>query len=343
MILNERKKLILETIIRDYVETAEPVGSRSIVRKHRLGVSPATVRNEMADLEELGFLEQPHTSAGRIPSQLGFRYYVDFMMEKEELSEAEKAGLRQAISKKISDINEVIRRTGVTLSQFTRYASFVISPSIKANEIKSVQLVPLQKGSALVLLVTSAGVTLHKIIEIPDSIQPVELEKISLLFTCTLKGTRLGDLSRSNLEFLRNELLAEREAIDRVLEALEELLGDSEEERVLVSGAMNMLYEPEFRDLEKLKVVLGILQEDTLIKKLLNESGLQEVRIKIGKENGLEEIQELSLVFTGYEVNGEEIGKIGLIGPVRMQYWRAAGLVDSFREIVEDVISKLMA
>ncbi|NSW83278.1 MAG: heat-inducible transcription repressor HrcA [Syntrophothermus sp.] len=342
MVLDERKKLILEAIIKDYVETAEPVGSRSIVRKHQLGVSPATVRNEMADLEEMGFLEQPHTSAGRIPSQLGFRYYVDCMMEKEELAENEKELLHRVLSDRINDIFEVIRRTGVTLSQFTRYASFVISGPIKVAEIKSVQLVPMQKGTALVVLVTSSGVILHKLIDTPESIQAHDLEKISAFFTRGLAGVKLGELSRTSLKSLRDELLSQRKAIDRVLEAIDELLQASDEEKVLISGAINMLNEPEFRNPDKLKTVLGILEENSLFKKVLNDPGPQEVRIKIGRENEVEEIQELSLVFTSYEINGQEMGKIGLIGPVRMQYWRAAGLVESFRDVVEDVIRKLM-
>lgn len=342
MHLDERKKLILEAVIRDYVETAEPVGSRSIVRKHQLRVSPATVRNEMADLEEMGFLEQPHTSAGRIPSQLGFRYYVDCMMEKEELSSQEKELLRKVISEKINDINEVIRRTGTTLSQLTRYASFIVSAPIKVNEIKCLQLLPVGKETALVVVLTSAGIILHKMIEIPESIQPADLERISALFTHNLRGVKLGDLGRTLLESLRDELLDRRQAIDTALEALEELLGDLGEERVVLSGTLNMFNEPEFRDLEKLRTILGILQEESFFRRALNESGLQEVKIKIGKENRIDEIKELSLVFTSYEVDGEEMGKIGVIGPVRMEYWKAAGLVESFREVVQDVVRKLM-
>ncbi len=343
MILDERKKLILEAIIKDYVETAEPVGSRSIVRKHQLGVSPATVRNEMADLEDMGFLEQPHTSSGRIPSQLGFRYYVDCMMEKEELAESEKELLHKILSERIDDIFEVIRRTGVTLSQFTRYASFIIGAPIKVAEIKSVQLVPIHKGAVLVVLVTSTGVVLHKMIDVPESVKTSDLERISAFFTRNLAGLRLSELSKTGLQSLRDELLRQRKAIDKVLEALDDLLQASDEEKVFISGTINMLNEPEFRNPDKLKTVLGILEEDALFKKVLDSSGVNEVRIKIGRENELEEIQELSLVFASYEIKGQEMGKIGLIGPVRMQYWRAAGLVESFREVVQDVLRKLMA
>jgi len=342
MYLDERKRMILEAVIRDYVETAEPVGSRTIVRKHQLGVSPATVRNEMADLEEMGFLEQPHTSAGRIPSERGFRYYVDCMMEKEQLTPMEIDALQRVISEKINDINEVIRRTSLTLSQLTRYASFIVCAPMNINEIKSVQLVPMRVGKAMVVVVTSAGVILHKRIDIPDSIQPVDLEGISSLFTRNLAGTRFSNLNRTALESMRAELLGKRQLIDNALQALEDLLGHSEEEKVMLSGTLNMFNEPEFKNLEKLRTILGILQEESFFRKALDDCTGSEVKIKIGKENQVEEIKELSLVFTSYEINGEEMGKIGLLGPVRMEYWKAAGSVESVREIVVDVIRQLI-
>lgn len=342
MDIDKRKELILEAIIRDYVETAEPVGSRSIVRKHRLKVSPATVRNEMSDLEEMGLLEQPHTSAGRIPSERGFRYYVDCLMVKEELNQLEKELLYRMIADKISDVNEVIQRVSSTLSRFTRYASFIVAAPITLDEIKSVQLMEIEPGKALLIAVTASGIILHQWIDIPGSITGIDLDNISTLFTETFQETRPDYLTRTFLASLRDELWEQRQLVEVVLDSLNELLRKSEEERVILSGALNILSEPEFRDLEKLKTVLGILQEEAFLKQALNDTPVQEITIKIGKENKLEEIKELSLIFTGYKIDGQEMGKMGVIGPVRMEYWKAASWVESLRDVAEDLISKLL-
>ncbi|MCR4400148.1 MAG: heat-inducible transcriptional repressor HrcA [Syntrophomonadaceae bacterium] len=342
MDLDERKRIILEAVIRDYVETAEPVGSRAIVRKHGLGVSAATVRNEMADLEAMGFLEQPHTSAGRIPSEQGFRYYVDCMMAKEEPGPEDLRFLRREITERISDISEVIQKTSASLSQLTGYACFAVSAVLSADEIKSVQLIPVQAGKAVVVVVTSAGEVLHTRIDIPDSIGAGDLQELSQLFTRALKGTRVQTITRTMLETLRDELLGRREVIERALQSLGDLLDSSGEERVTLTGTLNMFNEPEFKNLSKLRSLLALLQENDILKRVVGDAAVREVRIKIGRENQVEEIKELSVVFTDYEVEGEKGGKLGLIGPVRMEYWKAAGSLDSVREIVEETIRRLI-
>lgn len=337
MTLDDRKKRILESIIRDYVETAEPVGSRAMVRKHALRISAATVRNEMADLEEMGYLEQPHTSAGRIPSEKGFRYYVDCMMEKELPGDEEVEMLQQAISGNQDDWNNLVQNIARFIAQVTNYAAFVIVPSVKISQFQYMQIVPLQDNQALMVLVTDVGIIMHRKISIPVSVTKEDLQCISEAFTGVFKGKNLVDMSRSDLQSIRDKMVRRRKVMDMVLEALHVLIEGSSEEKVVISGALNILNEPEFKDTEKIKKILSILAQDGTLKEVIPEQIRDDVDIRIGQENNIQDIKEMSLVYAGYRMSGD-MGKIGLIGPVRMEYWKAVGTVESVKDIIEKII-----
>jgi heat-inducible transcriptional repressor len=342
MTLDERKRLILESVIKDYVATAEPVGSRAVVRKHTLNISAATVRNEMADLEDMGYLEQPHTSAGRIPSEKGFRYYVDCMMENENPTEEQIEILHRIVEDSIQEWNDVIQGIGHFLSQVTNYASFIIVPSVKFSQFQSLQLVPIQEGQALVLLVTDIGIIMHRKIAIPKSIKTRDLQAIGDLFNKVFRGKQLSELQRGDLQMLRDELRSRRQVIDKSLEALDNLLDSPNDEKIVVNGTLNMLKEPEFKDLEKLRRILTLFEDVGPLKEVLPGNIKEGVDIRIGQENEDEDIKEMSLVYSGYRTGGE-MGKIGLIGPVRMEYWKAAGTVESVRRIINDLMNRSMS
>ncbi|SHG85328.1 heat-inducible transcription repressor HrcA [Thermosyntropha lipolytica DSM 11003] len=337
MSLDERKKIILESIIKDYVETAEPVGSRAVVKKHGLNISAATVRNEMADLEEMGYLEQPYTSAGRIPSQLGYRYYVDCMMQKETLSEEEIELLQKIIRDNIHEWNEIIEKVSSFLAQATSYASFVIFPSLTLSKFKYLQILPIEDHKALVIAVTDSGLIMHRKIEVPPNIAEGDLETIAKAFNKALGGKRLNEITRTDLMLIRDSLKRRKKIIDRVLEAVEYMLAGSKEERIAISGTLNILNEPEFKDLEKLKKILAILEEDVLLRNLIPEDIKKEVEIRIGTENNIEGIKEISIVVSGYHTLGQK-GKIGVIGPIRMEYWKAAGTVETVGKVLEQIL-----
>ncbi len=338
MTLDERKQRILESIIKDYVSTAEPVGSRAVVKKHALKVSAATVRNEMADLEDMGYLEQPHTSAGRIPSEKGFRYYVDCMMENENPSEEEIAVLYKVLEANIQEWNDVVQGVGHFLSQVTNYASFIIVPSVKLSQFQYLQLIPMQEGQALVLVVTDIGIIMHRKIAIPRSIKPSDLQIIGDLFNRTFRGKKLNEIQRGDLKILREELKSRRQVIDKALEAIDNLLDNPHDEKLVINGALNIINEPEFKDLDKLKRILTLFEEDGPLKGVLPDDIGEGVDIRIGRENQVEDIKEMSIVFAGYKTAGE-IGKIGLIGPVRMEYWKAAGTVESVRKVINELLN----
>ncbi|MBO8159157.1 heat-inducible transcriptional repressor HrcA [Thermosyntropha sp.] len=339
MTLDARKKLILESIIKDYVETAEPVGSRTVVKKHALNISPATVRNEMADLEEMGYLEQPYTSAGRIPSQMGYRYYVDCMMEKEALSDKEIEILQKILQDNIHEWNEVIEKVSYFLAQVTSYASFVIFPSVSLSHFKYLQILPIEENKALVIAVTDSGLIMHRKIDVPESVTPGDLETIGKAMNKVFSGRRLNDISRSDLRMIRDSLRRRKKFIDKVLDAVEYILTTSEEERLVISGTLNILNEPEFKDLEKLKKILALLDEGVLFKSIVPEDVTDEVEIRIGTENKIEGVKEISLVVSGYNTLGQR-GKIGVIGPIRMEYWKAAGTVETVGKILEEILKE---
>jgi len=339
--LDERKKKILEAVVREYVKTAEPVGSRSIARQSDLGVSAATVRNEMSDLEEMGYLEQPHTSAGRIPSEKGFRYFVDCMMEPEELTRGDQDFLRHVLGQKVNDLEDLVQQTSSVLSTFSHYTSLVVSPLPQSSEgFRKLELIPLEPGRALLVLITDKGAIMHRKLDIAEGLNISDLERVAELFNQQLVGTRIKNMRKTVLQSLRQELLHQRQVIDTALEAVDDLLLSSREEKTMVTGALNILNEPEFQDMDKLKRILGVLEEGQFIKKLLEDKNLKEVKIKIGQENEVEQIKELSIVFTAFDLGDGTVGRIGLIGPVRMQYWRASATVETVRNIIQDMVDQ---
>ncbi|HPF43087.1 MAG TPA: heat-inducible transcriptional repressor HrcA [Syntrophomonadaceae bacterium] len=334
MTLDERKRQILESIVKDYVETAEPVGSRAVVKKYALNISSATVRNEMADLEDMGYLEQPHTSSGRIPSERGFRYYVDYIMEKQQLSNEEIEMLDQLVDDNEHELSQFIGRIGYFLSQVTNYASFVVVPSVKFEEFRTIQLIPLEKEKALILLVTDTGMIIHRKIDVPPSVDEEDLEHIGRIFNQVFKNKKISGINRSDLKYLRESLKLKRKIVDRALEEIDDLLKNTNDEKLLVSGTLNILNEPEFKDLDKLRRILRLLEASDAFKDIIPSNLSEEVDITIGHENKLEDIKDLSLVYAGYKSYGEP-GAIGLLGPVRMEYWKAAGTVEAVCRAIE--------
>ena len=338
MSLDERKKLILQSIIKDYVETAEPVGSRAVVRKHGMNISAATVRNEMADLEEMGYLEQPHTSAGRIPSQLGFRYYVDWMMEKESLNQEDLEVLYTMLNQGERNWEQVVSGVVQFLAKVSNYAAFIMAPPIKASQFRYLQLVPLDEKESLLLLVSDAGLIIHRRLAIPETMTMEALQEVADRFNAIFRGRRMAELKRSDLQELKSNLRQRKQMIDQTLEMIEQLMRGNDGEKLMVSGALNILKEPEFKDMEKLHRILMILEEGELLRGLIPvELKEDDIDIRIGTENQSEDIQEMSMVLGSWKT-ADELGRIGLLGPVRMEYWKAAGTVETVRDILNELL-----
>ncbi|MCR4418566.1 MAG: heat-inducible transcriptional repressor HrcA [Clostridia bacterium] len=340
MYLDTRKRRILEVVVQEYIATAEPVGSRTLARKYNLGVSPATIRNEMADLEEMGFLEQPHTSAGRIPSDLGYRYYVDYLMEKQPLTPEEQEFIAQSLITKLEAVEELIARTSEVLSAMTNLTGLALGPQWAKSVILHVELLSLAPRRALLLVVTNVGTIQHRFLDLPEEITPGDLTVISRVLTRHLRGSTLDILRRVALQEMQAELASYRRVVRTVLEAVEDAVSGSRAERIYLGGTLNILNQPEFRrDLEKVKGVLNLLETEPLLRQLLLQETEAELAVRIGGENKAFNMPYCSLVTATYRVGDEVVGAIGLLGPTRMEYARAVAMV----EYISSLLSEIMA
>lgn len=341
MKMDERKKKILLAIIQDYISTAEPVGSRTISRKYQLGVSPATIRNEMADLEDLGLIEQPHTSAGRIPSDLGYRYYVDYLMQPEQLSTEQLNIIERSYQKKSHAIGKVINRTGQLLSQLTNYTSIVMSPQVEQAKIKHIQLVSMASNKAMVIVVTNTGAVYPHQIDVAESITQQDLDQVSSVLNANLSGLATERIKLTLLNEIYMELSRYRDFVDITLELLQGSLNPSNEGKIYLGGVYNMLNQPEFHNIEKLKTLLSLLEQEQQLQRILMYEQEDGLTVRIGVENNQQEINDCTMITATYQMGNCMKGTIGVLGPTRMEYSKVITIVDHLARILNYSLEKL--
>ncbi len=348
MLLDDRKRRILRAIIDDYIDTAEPIGSRTIARKHELGLSSATIRNEMADLEEMGYLEQPHTSAGRIPSDKGYRLYVDRLLEVGQLNLEDIEVIRRALDVKINELSQLIRQASIIMSRITKYTSMAITPQMNNSTLKAVQVVPIESGKALVVVVTNAGVAKNTLIKIPDQVAPDFIIKLSNIVNEKLTGLTIEQINLPVIRDIENEIGLSKEVVLPILNGIADCIDQIDNAEVYLDGTTNIFNYPEFRDIMKAKDFLDILDEKENVSRLLKGSAKQGensgsgVNIQIGSENLLREIQDCTLITTTYSVGNVVIGSIGVIGPTRMEYGRVISSMNYIKQKMGEEIYKLL-
>lgn len=343
MFIDDRKRLILQAIIDDYINTAEPIGSRTIARKHELGLSSATIRNEMADLEDMGFLAQPHTSAGRIPSDKGYRLYVDQLMKARDLTGEEIENIKQAMEIKINEMSQLIRQAAVVMSRITRYTSMATTPQMKRSILKAIQVVPIEPGKVLVIVVTDAGIVRNSLVKITEAISPDFLIKISNILNEKLSGCAIEQVSLSVIMEIENEIGVRNGTLTPILNCLADCINQIDNTEVYLDGTTNIFNYPEFRDIIKAREFLNTLDEKEILFKLLNvEKESAGINIQIGNENELNEIKGCSLVTTTYSMGDIVIGSIGVIGPTRMEYSRVISSMDYIKKKINQEICRLI-
>ncbi|MBF7082603.1 heat-inducible transcription repressor HrcA [Desulfallas sp. Bu1-1] len=343
MTLDARKQNVLLAIIQDYIATAEPVGSRTIARKYKLGVSPATIRNEMADLEEMGYIEQPHTSAGRIPSDRGYRYYVDHLMKRAELSLDEERMLFNSYMTKVQDVGQVLRRTGRLLSQLTRYTAVVLTNHYGKGKFKHIQLVHMGPQQAMVVVVTDAGGVHHRIIDIPESIKPADLETISAVLNQKLQGKSIENIRLTLVKEIYFELAKQKHILNMAMDLIRESLAVQTGEKIFLGGVFNILNQPEFHNVEKVKTLLGLLEQEQMLAEIMADvMDAEGVTARIGEEMVNEQMKDCSMVMSSYSVGGKPMGSIGLLGPTRMDYARAFTVVEYMTKNLSLVMERLL-
>lgn len=325
--LTERQRMILNAIVDDYIRSAEPVGSRSISKRGDVGFSPATIRNEMADLEELGFLEQPHTSAGRVPSTKGYRYYVDHLVKLGEVNESDLGLMKSFVTDKLNQMEQVIQQAAMILSNLTNYTSILLGPEMFHTSLKHFGLVPLNADTAVAIIVTNTGHVENRTISIPPNLNMDDMQKVVNILNTKLVGVPLVRLKAKLYSEVGQELERHVDHYEGLLEVLDSVLQNDDEQRIFMSGTTNMLTQPEFKDVDKVKTILDLLDETPTLKKLFTSlpSGIQ---VRIGTENDHKAIMDCSLITATYSINGEALGTIGILGPTRMEYGKVISLLD---------------
>jgi len=327
--LDKRKAVVLATVVYEYIATAEPVGSHALTQKYNLGVSSATIRNIMAELEHLGYLIQPHTSAGRIPSDAGYRTYVDELMQPEALAGDDLRRIRDEFRATSRQLGEALEVTTRLLGQLSRNLAIVVSPLRESQAFRHIQLIWLSERSALIVVVTSLGEATQHRFESERPMLPDDLTRLSNTLNERFGGKTLRELRLEEFgETVRATGLpvAVQEAIGEALRAA----GSSDDPLVSASGARHLLDQPEFHDLRKLRSILGIIEEQKSLYDLVADAmapgGPDAASVKIGRELGSREIDECSVVTVPYRIGEEIVGVLAILGPRRMPYARLMAL-----------------
>ncbi len=337
--LDERKQRILQAIINDYISSAEPVGSRTIARKYDLGVSPATIRNEMADLEMLGYLEQLHTSSGRIPSSKGYRFYVDDLLPPQPMDDREKALIDEWYRARVKRIEEVFQETARIISRVTKNISLVLAPQLSQAAFRCLQFLPLDARRVIAVIMTDAGFVENKIIPMPVGAEFEDFQRMALVINKCLAGQTLDSIQADSLKRIRDEIMDES-LYEAALEVIRRSLDTEKKERLYLGGTTQMLNQPEFHDVDKVKEILLMLEEEQLLKDILHAHMGQGLAVTIGQENKYSGIQDCSIITATYHLDGELLGTIAVLGPTRMEYGKAMTLLGYMNSNLTEVIKK---
>ncbi len=342
MDLNDRKFKILEAIITDYIKTAEPIGSRTIAKKYDLGVSSATIRNDMSDLEELGLIVQPHTSAGRIPSDRGYRLYVDKMMQSQELSPEVSELLHNVIENNIGQIDYLMQQTAKALAALTNYTIVVTEPKSPKLNIKHVQLVPIDDSSVVAVIVTENKAVKNYVIRVTDVPGLETLNSISNAMNAAIKRYSLQDMESIAAVMLQT-FPESRELTTKFLKTIISAVRQNDNVQYYTSGVNNILGFPEFSDVGKAQNIFRALEEKDILITLFDRNGEHnnDVHIVIGGENNTKELQDCSIVRADYNFGNDSYGSIGVIGPTRMNYGQTVSLLNAIIKNLDSVIKNL--
>lgn len=328
--LDERKIKVLYAIINSYIDSGEPIGSRTISKTYDLGVSSATIRNEMSDLEDLGFLNKPHSSAGRIPSDKAYRLYVDDFLSQKSLSPDILKGLKikEMLMNKSWELDDLIQNSAKILSALTSYTSIVASPKFKTSKIKQIKLVSLDDLGVLMIIVCDTGSVKNTIFKPEKPIGSDKLNLISNFLNSKLKGMRIEDLLVQLESDVFVELYEYKSLMDKLIPVITNSIEDLVSIDLYSDGLTKILNYPEFKDIEKAKSFISFVEDKNLILNILLENSSQGVDIIIGSENIYAPIKDISIITASYALGGRLIGKIGLIGPTRMDYFN---LIDTLK------------
>lgn len=326
--LSERKRMILRAVVEAYIAAGEPVGSKYLTGHERISLSSATIRNEMAELEALGYLEQPHTSAGRIPSEQGYRFYVDSLMNSYALTSAELRELNALVKTKAAELDSILERAGKLMSALTNYTTVMVRPRAASASIVRYKVMPLDSVSFLLVMITAGEKVITKVIHTENPHGEEGLAILEEALNRLLCGARPEDITLPVMMRLQNALTGHEELIPPVMKSIYEALGDTGGGDIRVEGMNRLLEYPEFTDLEQLRSLLGLMERKEDILDVVSQSEANSVNIYIGNENAVDIMRHSSFIFRTISTGDRVVGAIGVIGPCRMDYSRVVTTVD---------------
>lgn len=342
MDLSQRKQKILKAVIDEYVGTAEPVGSRAIAKKDDLGLSSATIRNEMADLEEMGYLVQPHTSAGRIPTDAGYRFYVNSLMRRYKMSVEALEKLNMIMAERVNHLELIIKKASLIASTLTEYTTVVTSPKLNGSVIKKLELVNLGYGSTMILIVTGTGIVKNQSVAI--NLTDKQASELSKIISGRISGMTAEELTFDVIKDI--EKTAKRKvnlppkALINILNFVYEAVDSLDETEIYVNNAKSILSYPEFSDTQKARDMLEFLENKENLVKLIGSQS-DGVDVKIGAENEFKELENSSLVTVNYKVGDRVVGRIGVIGPKRMNYAKVIASLDCISNQIDKILGEM--
>ena len=344
--LNDRKMQVLQAIVDDYVNTNEPVGSKALIERHKFPVSSATLRNDMAELERMGLIEKPHTSAGRIPSDRGYREYVDSLMKIDQLSASERDEISRKIDECLDEAGDLLKNASSILSEATGMVSLVMTPRLAGSSLLQLKLLMIEP-KALVVMVLSAGVVKDKVVRIPNFLTPDQLKEISDSVEKSLNGKPLDEITLITLATSVKETQIPDSILNKVLYETYTAIKQADRLDVFLEGEHNMLKLPDFSELRRAQNLLGTLSHDGMVAGYVNEiekektGGDDTYMIRIGQEIALEGLEDCSFITTTYKVGDTISGNIGVIGPKRMDYSKVISQIDFVRYKINEKIKKI--
>lgn len=335
--LNERKKRILQAIIELYINTAEPVSSNAILESYDIDLSSATIRNEMMELEHLGFLEKPHTSSGRIPSEKGYRFYVDELLNDEKISLDEIQYIKSKLETKVNEIEELTRIATNTISDITHYTTVAIGPN--NNIIKDIKFVLLGSRLLMAVILTESGAIKETIIKFDEDITNSQIEGLNYIFNNRLRGKPLEKIDKPMEEYIISAMSDQADVIKPIIAQMNKKIDETE--KLYLKGANRLFDYPEFNQIDIAKNFLSVLDTKEPMLELLNSGLAKEINVYIGEENQKEELKDLSIITFKHTVGGRDIGTIGIIGPKRMDYSKVISIMKYISKKLNEQESKM--
>lgn len=336
--LDERKKKILQAVIRNYLETGEPVGSRTISKYTDLNLSSATIRNEMADLEEMGYIVQPHTSAGRIPSDTGYRLYVDTMMEEKEREVVE---LKEMLLERQDKMETLLKQVAKVVAQNTQYATMVSAPQTKRSKLKFIQLSRVDSHQLLAVVVIEGNVIKNNMIPVEEELSDETILKLNILLNTNLNGLSIDEISLGMIAVMKQQAGVHGDIVSGVIDTVAEAIKAEEDLEIYTSGTNNIFRYPELADQQKASELINTFEEKQLLGELLQEAGgsgeSTGIQVYIGEETPVKSMKDCSVVTATYELGGGMKGTIGIVGPKRMDYDKVVGTLRTIQTQLDEL------